>query len=97
MDFSDIASYDDDQVAIKLNELESNEDFHNYISSLIFPRAHKYFSKINRIYLKRKFKKIFADCNSIDQFQDCLAPLVTKMINKTTDGFTYSGVENLTK
>ena len=97
MDFSDIASYDDDQVAIKLNELESNEDFHNYISSLIFPRAHKYFSKINRIYLRRKFKQIFSDCNSIDQFQDCLAPLVTKMIDKTTDGFTYSGEENLTK
>ena len=97
MDFSDIASYKDEQVATKLNELESNEDFHNYIASLIFPRAHKYFSKINRIYLKRKFKKIFADCNSIDQFQDCLAPLVTKMIDKTTDGFTYSGVENLTE
>ena len=97
MDFSDIASYDDDQVAIKLNELESNEDFHNYISSLIFPRSHKYFSKINRIYLRRKFKQIFSDCNSIDQFQDCLAPLVTKMIDKTTDGFTYSGVENLAK
>ena len=64
MDFSDIASYDDDQVAIKLNELESNEDFHNYISSLIFPRSHKYFSKINRIYLRRKFKQIFSDCNS---------------------------------
>ena len=88
MDFSDIASYKDDQVASKLKELESNEDFHNYISSLIFPRTHKYFSKINRIYLRRKFKQIFADCNSIDQFQDCLAPLVTKMINKTTDGFT---------
>ena len=97
MDFSDIASYDDDQVAIKLNELESNEDFHNYISSLIFPRSHKYFSKINRIYLRRKFKQIFSDCNSIDQFQDCLAPLVAKMIDKTTDGFTYSGVENLTE
>ena len=97
MDFSDIASYDDDQVAIKLNELESNEDFHNYISSLIFPRSHKYFSKINRIYLRRKFKQIFSDCNSIDQFQDCLAPLVTKMIDKTTDGFTYSGAENLTE
>ena len=97
MDFSDIASYDDDQVAVKLNELESNEDFHNYISSLIFPRSHKYFSKINRIYLRRKFKQIFSDCNSIDQFQDCLAPLVTKMIDKTTDGFTYSGVENLTE
>ena len=97
MDFSDIASYDDDQVAIKLNELESSEDFHNYISSLIFPRSHKYFSKINRIYLRRKFKQIFSDCNTIDQFQDCLAPLVTKMIDKTTDGFTYSGVENLTE
>ena len=97
MDFSDIASYKDDQVATKLNELALNEDFHNHISSLILPRAHKYFSKINRIYLRRKFKQIFADCNSIDQFQDCLAPLVTKMINKTTDGFTYSGVENLTE
>ena len=97
MDFSDIASYKDDQVATKLNELALNEDFHNHISSLILPRAHKYFSKINRIYLRRKFKQIFADCNSIDQFQECLAPLVTKMINKTTDGFTYSGVENLTK
>ena len=97
MDFSDIASYKDDQVATKLNELTLNEDFHNYISSLIFPRAHKYFPKISRIYLRSKFKQIFADCNSIDQFQDCLAPLVTKMINKTTDGFTYSGVENLTE
>ncbi len=97
MDFSDIASYKDDQVATKLNELESNEDFHNYISNLIFPRVHKYFSKISRNYLRRKFKKIFADCHSIDQFQDCLAPLVTKMINKTTDGFTFSGVENLTE
>ena len=46
---------------------------------------------------RRKFKQIFSDCNSIDQFQDCLAPLVTKMIDKTTDGFTYSGVENLTE
>ena len=97
MDFSDIASYKDDQVATMLNELESNEDFHNYISSLIFPRAHKYFSKINRIYLRRKFKQIFADCNSIDQFQECLAPLVAKMIDKTTDGFTFSGVENLSE
>ena len=97
MDFSDIASYGDDQVATKLKELESNEDFHDHISSLIFPRAHKYFSKINRIYLRRKFKRIFAECNSIDQFQDCLAPLVTKMIDKTTDGFTYSGLDNLTQ
>ena len=96
MDFSDIASYKDDQVATKLKELELNEDFHDYISSFIFPRSHKYFSKINRFYIRRKFKQIFADCNSIDQFQSCLAPLVTKMIEKTTDGFSYSGVENLT-
>ena len=97
MDFSDIASYQDDQVLNKLRDLESNEGFHNYISSLIFPRSHKYFSKINRIYIRRKFKQIFADCHSIDEFQDCLAPLVTKMIEKTTDGFSYSGVENLTE
>ena len=97
MDFSDIASFKDDQVATKLKELESNEDFLDYISSLIFPRSHKYFSKISRVYLRTKFKQIFADCHTIDQFQNCLAPLVMKMIEKTTDGFSYSGVENLTR
>ena len=96
MDFSDIGSYSDDDVAIQLDKLRLNNEFHDYISSLIFPKTNKYFSKLQRIYVRREFSRIFSQCNSINQFQDCMAPLMKRMIEKTTDGFTYSGQENLT-
>ena len=96
MDFSDIGSYSDDDVAIQLDKLRLNNEFHDYISSLIFPKTNKYFSKLQRIYVRREFSRIFSQCNSINQFQDSMAPLMKRMIEKTTDGFTYSGQENLT-
>lgn len=96
MDFSDIGSYSDDDVAIQLDKLRLNNEFHDFISSLIFPKTNKYFSKLQRIYVRREFSRIFSQCNSINQFQDCMAPLMKRMIEKTTDGFTYSGQENLT-
>lgn len=96
MDFSDIGSYSDDDVAIQLDKLRLNNEFHDFISSLIFPKTNKYFSKLQRIYVRREFSRIFSQCNSINQFQDSMAPLMKRMIEKTTDGFTYSGQENLT-
>ena len=95
MDFSDIGSYSDDDVAIQLDKLRLNNEFHDFISSLIFPKTNKYFSKLQRIYVRREFSRIFSQCNSINQFQDSMAPLMKRMIEKTTDGFTYSGQENL--
>jgi len=96
MDFSDISSYSDAQVASKLSELESNVEFHNYISSIIFPKSHRYLSLLSNAYVRRKFKKLFSNCFSIDDFQKRMAPLVESMIASTTDGFTFSGTENLT-
>ena len=96
MDFSDISSYSDAQVASKLSELESNVEFHNYISSLIFPKSHRYLPQLCNAYVRWKFKKSFSNCFSIDDFQKRMAPLVESMIASTTDGFTFSGTENLT-
>lgn len=95
MDFSDISSYSDDEVAHQIARLESNTEFHEYISELVFPKTNKYFSKLYRIYIRKRFSQIFSGCNTINQFQDCMAPLVKGMIEKTTDGFSYSGKENL--
>ena len=97
MDFSDISSYSDAQVASKISELESNVEFHNYISSIIFPKSHRYLSLLSNAYVRWKFKKLFSNCFSIDDFQKRMAPLVESMIASTTDGFTFSGMENLTE
>ena len=96
MDFSDISSFSDSQVISKLSELESDAEFHNYIASTIYPKSHRYFSKLSNAYVRRKFKKLFSNCFSISDFQKRMAPLVESMIASTTDGFTFSGTENLT-
>ena len=96
MDFTDISSYSDAQVPTKLKELESNKEFLGYIASLLFPKLNKYFFWLSNAYVGWKFNKLFSNCNSIDDFQDRMAPLVKSMINSTTDGFSHSGIENLT-
>ena len=96
MDFTDISSYSDAQVSAKLKELESNKEFLGYVASLLFPKSNKYFSWLSNAYVGWKFNKLFSKCNSIGDFQDSMAPLVKSMINSTTDGFSHSGIENLT-
>ena len=96
MDFTDISSYSDAQVPAKLKELESNKEFLGYVASLLFPKSNKYFSWLSNAYVGWKFNKLFSNCNSIGDFQDRMAPLVKSMINSTTDGFSHSGIENLT-
>ena len=95
MDFGEISSYSDDQVSSKIKELAVDKDFHNYLANLFFPQLSKYFSTLSNLYIKRKFLDTFSTCDSIEEFQKCMAPLVSQMITKTTDGFSFSGEENL--
>ena len=93
--FEDIKSFEDRQVKDKLQELKHDREFHQFVADLIYPKGNKFFSAIFQFYIKKKFIQIFGDCDSIEQFQDRMAPLVESMIAKTTDGFSYSGEENL--
>ena len=95
MDYRDISSYSDEHVAEKIQELEADDNFHKYIANLIFPVANRFFSKFTNNYVKKKFHQQFSSCDSIEAFQDAMAPFVLKMIENTTDGFSYSGLENL--
>ena len=93
--FEDIKSFEDRQVKEKLQELKHAREFYQFIADLIYPKGSKFFSAFFQFYVKKKFIQIFGDCDSIEQFQDRMAPLVENMIAKTTDGFSYSGEENL--
>ena len=85
--FEDIKSFEDRQVKDKLKELENDKEFHQFIADLIYPKGNKFFSAFFQFYIKRKFIQIFGDCDSIEQFQDRMAPLVESMIAKTTRWF----------
>ena len=95
MDYRDISSYSDEHVTEKIQELEADVNFHQYIANLIFPVANRFFSKFTNNYVKKKFHQQFSSCDSIEAFQGAMAPFVLKMIENTTDGFSYSGLENL--
>ena len=82
--FEDIKSFEDREVKDKLKELENDKEFHQFIADLIYPKGNKFFSAFFQFYIKRKFIQIFGDCDSIEQFQDRMAPLVESMIAKTT-------------
>ena len=93
--FGSISPYSDDEVEEVIESLIGDKIFHQVISSQIYPSLLNLFPNLSSILFKRNFKKSFGRCKSIKDFQDTLAPYVGQMIERTTDGFTYSGVENL--
>ena len=78
-----------------IESLIEDKKFHRVISPQIYPPLLNLFPSLSSVLFKRNFKKSFDRCKSIKDFQDNLAPYVGQMIERTTDGFTYSGVENL--
>ena len=95
MNFKDISPYSDQEVNGQIKNLLNNKLFFKQLAKLLFPIASKLFSGLVEIYIKAKFRSSFQSVNSIKEFQSSLAPYVKKLISRTTDGFTFSGEENL--
>ena len=93
--FGSISPYSDEEVVGVIESLIEDKKFHQVISSQIYPPLLNLFPNLSSILFKRNFEKSFGTCKSIKDFQNNLAPYVGQMIERTTDGFTYSGVENL--
>ena len=95
MNFKDISPYSDQEVNGQIKNLLNNKLFFKQLAKLLFPISSKLFPGFVEIYIKAKFRSSFQSVNSIKEFQSSLAPYVKKLINRTTDGFTFSGEENL--
>ena len=95
MDFRDISPYTDQEVSGQINNLINNKLFFKKLAQFLFPTSSKIFPRLIEMYIRRKFKTSFQSANSIKEFQSNLAPYVKSMISHTTDGFTFSGKENL--
>jgi hypothetical protein len=86
-DFEEIRSYCDGEVPMMMDFLFKSKDFYSLLSSISPERS--------PTELSLEFKRIFKDVNSISDFQIALEPLIQDMIDKTTNGFFTSGINNL--
>ena len=94
--FEAISPYSDEQVPDVIKSLKKDKDFHSSISTELFPLVSRLFPRLGSFLFKQIFVKSFGESTTIEEFQNSLAPFVKKMVDKTTSGFTYSGIENLT-
>jgi len=95
MDFKDISPYSDQEVNEQIKNLLNNKFFFKQLAKLLFPISSQLLPGLVEIFIRVKFRNSFESVNSIREFQSSLAPYVKTMISRTTDGFTFSGEENL--
>ena len=95
MDFRDISPYSDQEVNAQIKNLINNKFFFKQLAKFLFPISSKLLPGLFEIFIRGRFKNSFQSADTVKDFQSSLAPYVKKMIDKTTDGFTFSGEENL--
>ncbi len=95
MDFKDISPYSDHEVKGQIKNLLNNKSFFKQLAKFLFPTSSKFLPGLVEVFIKGKFRASFQSASNIREFQSALAPYVKTMIEKTTDGFTSSGKENL--
>ena len=95
MDFKEISPYSDHEVKGQIKNLLNNKLFFNQLAKFLFPTSSKFLPGLVEIFIKGKFRASFQSASNIREFQSALAPYVKSMIDNTTDGFTFSGKENL--
>ena len=95
MDFKDISPYSDHEVKGQIKNLLNNKSFFQQLAKFLFPTSSKILPGLVEMFIKGKFKASFESVSNIREFQSALAPYVKTMIDKTTDGFSFSGKENL--
>ncbi|SVE05367.1 uncharacterized protein METZ01_LOCUS458221, partial [marine metagenome] len=94
-DSKSIGPYQDRQVSGVIKSLIEDKDFLQILSFQLYPKLTKIIPHLTNSFVKKVFSKNFKSSSTVEEFQRNLAPFVKKMIESTTKGFTYSGLENL--
>jgi len=93
--FDDIRPYHDDEVATVIKKLVQEKGLQTSIATLVLPRLHRIFPGLSRalvtISLKRKIKQF----QCIEDIQHEVAKYLNKLLQNSTDGFSYHGIENV--
>lgn len=93
--YKEIRPYHDDEVPAAIERLINDEELISAIARFRFPHAVNYFGWLLKPLIRHAFRKKVLNVKTVDDVQQQVAHFMEQMITKTTDGVTYSGLENL--
>jgi 1-acyl-sn-glycerol-3-phosphate acyltransferase len=94
-EFDDIRPYYDEEVSSVLSRLIRDSGLLNFIARWRFPHLNRLFPFVACLLVRGYLSNRFGRVSSIREFQDSVYLFARKIVSETTDGFEYSGIENL--
>lgn len=93
--FDSIRPFDDDDLSIILPKLFNNKEFITSLVAFKFSSWPRFMRPALRFVTRRYIIKQIAKISTLRDFQRLVEPYMEHMINKTTDSFTISGLDQL--
>ena len=93
--FDDIRPYRDDEVAEVIEKLINEKDLQVSIASLKLPRLYQFSPILACTIVKWSLKIRSKQFDNIERIQIEVAKYLNHLIKDSTDGFTFSGIENI--
>ena len=95
VDFESIRPYRDDEVAAVLDRLLADPAFLQTLLRFRFPRLAGPLGWLLKPVIAHRLRREVAGINSVDALQGKLEPYVDRVIERASDGISYSGLEQL--
>ncbi len=93
--FDDIRPYHDDEVAAVIARLLATPELFLALAKFRFPRLSRWLPFVVRPLVRRALHKQLAGIDTVAKLQGIIATYMQRMIDRTTDQLTFSGIESL--
>ncbi|MFT4924702.1 MAG: hypothetical protein ACI8WB_000786 [Phenylobacterium sp.] len=93
--FSDIRPYRDDEVAGVIQNLVNNKEFQTSIAVYVMPKLSKIWPALSRWLVKLSLARRTEKLINVHEIQLEAAKYMYRLIKRSTDGFTHSGLDAL--
>ena len=93
--FADIRPYHDDEVPAALKRLMADDELLAAIAHFRFPSLSRWFGWLLKPLIRSALQRRWSKVRSVRDVQMEVAHFMERMIASTTDGVTYSGLEQL--
>lgn len=93
--FEEIRPYRDNEVAEVIQKLIVDKEFVRAITKYQYPRLMYLLPGLTKFLVKKGMKQRLSDINTVFDFQDMVAKYVNKVLDKSVDELTHSGLDKL--
>ncbi|NRA60258.1 MAG: 1-acyl-sn-glycerol-3-phosphate acyltransferase [Psychrobium sp.] len=93
--FDDIRPFRDDEAPLVIKNLVNNPALQSCIATYVMPKTHRLLPTLSQWLVKRYLTYRVKNINSVAQFQRIVAKYLSSLIKKSTDGFSFNGLDKL--